>query len=526
MLNPNGAAIYSAALTEFADLIYEIVVTKAPKGKNVSKLWEEAFKALLVLDALEDVDYYEEEHANPLYTCAAELLDITNSSDYPTPTQPPTIVLSQGAPGPQGDQGEPGETTGGVDFNIGSISVTTVADSFGVGEAYAARWDYLVNGTAQRAGSIIATWLEDGSALEYHDVSTADVNGSTAGLTFTVTYASSTISLNAVRTSGTWAISGTRYWIPNGGNYVPPVASTLTDGYMWIGNSSNLPIERLLSGVIAVTSTGVTSINPGSIVNADINNSANIAVSKLAALTVDKVVVTNAATGKLETANPSITEINRIAGITDAIMTLLNAKQATITGAASSIVTSNLSASVAAVSDASGKIVDGGATATEIGRLSGLSGNIMTLLNAKQATITGAASTVVSSNLTASRILVSSAAGKIEASAVSSLTLTLAQKIVDIGDWDMDATTTVAVTHGIADHKTIRSVTVVIRDDIDTNYYALDRFDSVAGTMEGGVSSITSGSIGLTRKTGGTFDSTSFDATGFNRGWIVIMYEA
>jgi hypothetical protein len=47
MLNPNGADIYSAGLTDFAELIYEIVVTKAPKGTNVTKDWEKVYKIIL-----------------------------------------------------------------------------------------------------------------------------------------------------------------------------------------------------------------------------------------------------------------------------------------------------------------------------------------------------------------------------------------------------------------------------------------------------------------------------------------------
>ena len=68
MLNPNGDAIYSAGLTEFADLVYDIVVKNASLGKNVSKDWEKVFKALLILDALENASYLDEEDANEKVT--------------------------------------------------------------------------------------------------------------------------------------------------------------------------------------------------------------------------------------------------------------------------------------------------------------------------------------------------------------------------------------------------------------------------------------------------------------------------
>jgi hypothetical protein len=58
-------------------------------------------------------------------------------------------------------------------------------------------------------------------------------------------------------------------------------------------------------------------------------------------------------------------------------------KQATITGAATSITTNNLTASKALVSDANGKVAVSNVTSTELGYLSGVTSNIQTQLNAK-----------------------------------------------------------------------------------------------------------------------------------------------
>lgn len=69
--------------------------------------------------------------------------------------------------------------------------------------------------------------------------------------------------------------------------------------------------------------------------------------------------------------------------ISTATQTALNGKQATVTGAASSVVTNNLTASRALASDSSGKIVASSVTVAELGRLSGVSGDIQTQLNAK-----------------------------------------------------------------------------------------------------------------------------------------------
>lgn len=102
--------------------------------------------------------------------------------------------------------------------------------------------------------------------------------------------------------------------------------------------------------------------------------------------------------------------------------------------------------------------------------------------------------------------------------------------LVQIGDWNMDTTSIVSVSHGITDYKKIRSITAIIRDDSDTYYYsipsaaAVDVYFLEQGSGGGSDGTITSTIVRLGRRTGGYFDSTSFNATSFNRGWIVIGY--
>lgn len=76
-------------------------------------------------------------------------------------------------------------------------------------------------------------------------------------------------------------------------------------------------------------------------------------------------------------------EINYLSGVTSAIQTQLNGKQATIIGGASTITASNLTASRALASDASGKVAVSAVTATELGYLSGVTSALQTQLNAK-----------------------------------------------------------------------------------------------------------------------------------------------
>ena len=129
--------------------------------------------------------------------------------------------------------------------------------------------------------------------------------------------------------------------------------------------------------------------------------------------------------------------------------TLLNTKQATINGGASSIVSTNLTTDKALISDANGKVSSSSITKTELSYLSGLDSNLMTklstfytksyidtlllnyylksetntLLNLKQNVITGACSTVVALDLYADRVLVSSVDGKIATSDITTFQL-------------------------------------------------------------------------------------------------------
>ena len=77
------------------------------------------------------------------------------------------------------------------------------------------------------------------------------------------------------------------------------------------------------------------------------------------------------------------TELNYVDGVTSAIQTQIDAKQATITGAATTIDTENLTLSKALVSDGSGKVAVATTTSTEIGYVNGVTSAIQTQIDAK-----------------------------------------------------------------------------------------------------------------------------------------------
>lgn len=78
--------------------------------------------------------------------------------------------------------------------------------------------------------------------------------------------------------------------------------------------------------------------------------------------------------------------------------TALSGKQATITGAATTITTNNLSAARALVSDSTGKVAVSTVTSTELGYMHGVTSAVQTQLNNKQATLTAGNGIDITSN--------------------------------------------------------------------------------------------------------------------------------
>ncbi len=105
-------------------------------------------------------------------------------------------------------------------------------------------------------------------------------------------------------------------------------------------------------------------------------------------LTASRALISGASK-QIQSATTTSTEIGYVNGVTSAIQTQIDGKQATITGAATTIVSSNLATSVALQSDGSGKVAASSVTSTELGYVSGVTSAIQTQIEAKAA---GAAS--------------------------------------------------------------------------------------------------------------------------------------
>src|SRR3990167_6642466 len=95
-------------------------------------------------------------------------------------------------------------------------------------------------------------------------------------------------------------------------------------------------------------------------------------------------------------------------------------------------------------------------------------------------------------------------------------------KVLNIGDWDMDATSSVAVAHGLT-MVNIRGISVLIIDDASGNIQSLDIADSSYPNVNGNWR-LDATNINLYRLALGYYDTVGFDSTSFNRGWITIWY--
>lgn len=170
-----------------------------------------------------------------------------------------------------------------------------------------------------------------------------------------------------------------------------PLTTTLTAGSVFLGNVSNVATATALSGDVTINSSGVTAIGTGVIVNDDVNASAAIAHSKMAALTASRALVSDGS-GVVSVSSVTSAQIGYLSTTTSDVQVQIDAKQATITGAATTITSSNLTASRALIANSSGKVAVSSVTDTELGYVSGVTSAIQTQLNTKlAATITSVA---------------------------------------------------------------------------------------------------------------------------------------
>lgn len=97
------------------------------------------------------------------------------------------------------------------------------------------------------------------------------------------------------------------------------------------------------------------------------------------------------------------------------------------------------------------------------------------------------------------------------------------KKVIPIGNWNMNTTAGVNITHGISDSTKIVSVSVsIISDNSGVVSDLAKPLDNVTPVAGGYFASATL--ILLTRVTGGYYDQVAYDTAVFNRGYVTIEY--
>jgi len=149
-----------------------------------------------------------------------------------------------------------------------------------------------------------------------------------------------------------------------------------------IGTTANLAVITGTSGVLTTGTIPIASGGTGATTAAAALVNLGLTATAAELNHLDGITANVTELNVLDGITANVTELNYTDGVTSNIQTQLNAKQATITGAATTITSANLTASRALVSDASGKVAASSTiTSTELGYLDGVTSNIQTQLD-------------------------------------------------------------------------------------------------------------------------------------------------
>jgi hypothetical protein len=303
-----------------------------------------------------------------------------------------------------------------------------------------------INNAFRAMTADIREWYNDSQWVIYGDGDSA----------FTVTYASSTsftVSSADVtsfyhvgrRIKAVGSSTGTIYGSITASSFSTNTTVTVN----WDSGSLSNETLTIYVGALSKTNSsipdaviGSANIADGSVTTAKIADT-NVTAAKLAA-TLDL----SGKTITFPTGIPAInigagtvdnTELGYLNGVTSAVQTQIDSKQATITGAATTITSSDLTASRALTSNGSGKVAVSTVTSTELGYVSGVTSAIQTQIDSKQPTITGSATTIDTESLTASRAVISNASQKIAVSTTTDTELGYLSGVTSAVQTQLDA---------------------------------------------------------------------------------------
>lgn len=146
--------------------------------------------------------------------------------------------------------------------------------------------------------------------------------------------------------------------------------------------SSTAAELNILDGVTA-TATELNILDGVTSTTAELNILDGVTATTAELNIMDGVTATTAELNIMDGVTATTAELNYVDGVTSNIQTQLNGKQATITGGATTITGSNLTASRALVSNSSGKVAVSAVTSTELGYLDGVTSAVQTQIDTK-----------------------------------------------------------------------------------------------------------------------------------------------
>ena len=237
-------------------------------------------------------------------------------------------------------------------------------------------------------------WFNDAQWIEYGDGSGSYTATYVSGTAFTIDGADVTAVYHANRRVQVVDSAATLYGTISSTSF----STNTTVNVTW--DSGSLTSGAITSVYIGIVSATNTSLPPviidGTIVNADINAAAAIEFSKMEDLTVSRALVSDGS-GDVSVSAVTSTEVGYLDDVSSNIQTQLDAKQATITGSATTIDTESLTASRAVISNSSQKIAVSATTDTELGYVSGVTSGIQAQIDGVTA---GTVTTIDDDNFT------------------------------------------------------------------------------------------------------------------------------
>lgn len=111
----------------------------------------------------------------------------------------------------------------------------------------------------------------------------------------------------------------------------------------------------------------------------------------------------------------------------------------------------------------------------------------------------------------------------IDALNLLSSTNSIGIKVLPIGNWNMDSTVSVSVAHGITG-AIVFCQALIINDNATGSLNLETSASENTDYYPSGYYIVESSNISLYRATGRVFDSTDYDSSPFNRGYIIIAY--